>query len=51
VLVGVFRQTRRGLKLNDTHQLLDYADDVNILDGSINTIRKNTEALLITSNG
>jgi hypothetical protein len=37
------------LKLNETHQLLVYADDVNMLSGSIHTIRKNTEALLITS--
>jgi hypothetical protein len=30
-----------GLKLNGTHQLLVYADDVNIMDGSIHTVRKN----------
>jgi hypothetical protein len=30
------------LKLNVTHQLLVYADDVNILGGSIHTVRKNT---------
>jgi hypothetical protein len=38
-----------GLKLNDTHQLSVYADDVNILGGSIHTSRKNREALLIAS--
>ena len=36
-----------GLKLNDTHQLLVYADDVNILGGSMHTIEKNTEALVV----
>jgi len=28
------------LKLNDAHQLLVYADDVNILGGSVHTIKK-----------
>jgi hypothetical protein len=28
-----------GLKLNGTHQLLAYADDVNILGGSVHTVR------------
>jgi len=35
-----------GLKLNGTHQLLTYADDVNILGGSIQTLKKNAEALV-----
>jgi len=30
-----------GLKLNDTHQLLAYADDVNILGGSVHTLKEN----------
>jgi hypothetical protein len=40
---------QEGLKLNGTHQPLVYADDVNRLGGSIHTIRKNTDALLIAS--
>jgi len=35
-----------GLKLNGTHQLLAYADDVNILGGSMNTLKENAEALV-----
>jgi hypothetical protein len=35
-----------GLKLNGTHQLLAYADDVNILGGSVHTVKKSVEALV-----
>jgi len=35
-----------GLKLNGTHQLLAYADDVNILAGSMHTLKENAEALV-----
>jgi len=35
-----------GLKLNGTHQVLDYANDVNILGGSKHTLKENAEALV-----
>jgi hypothetical protein len=38
-----------GLKLNGTHQPLVYAYDVNILGGSVHTIKENAEALIVAS--
>jgi hypothetical protein len=38
------------IKLNGTHQILVYADDVNILGGRVQTIKKNAEALVVASN-
>ena len=38
-----------GLKLNGTHQLLAYGDDVNILGGSAHTVKENAEALLVAT--
>ena len=37
------------MKLNGTHQLLVYTEDVNILGGSVHTTQKNTEALTVAS--
>ena len=34
------------MKLNGTHQLLAYADGVNILRGSIQTLKENAKALV-----
>ena len=43
------RVNQDSLKLNGTRQLLVYAGDVNILGGSVHTIKKSTEALLVGS--
>jgi len=43
------RKAQGGLKLNGTHQLLAYADDVNKLGGSVHTIKENAEALVVAS--
>jgi hypothetical protein len=37
------------LKLNGTHQLLAYADDVNLLGDNIDIIKKNTGTLIDTT--
>jgi len=38
-----------GLKLNGTHQLLLYAESINMLGGSIHTVKENAEVLLVAS--
>jgi len=43
-----FKGNQDSLKLNGTHQLLIYADDVNILGGNVHTyIKKNTNAFIV----
>ena len=37
------------MKLNGTHQLLAYVDDVNILGGIAHTVKENAEALLVAT--
>jgi hypothetical protein len=48
--LGGFKQNQKGMKLNGTHHLLVYTHAINILGGSIHTIKKNTEALAVCSN-
>jgi hypothetical protein len=40
------QENQVGLKLNETHQRLAYADDENLLGENIDTIKKNTENVI-----
>jgi hypothetical protein len=43
------QENQVGLKLNRTHHLLAYVDNVNLLGDNIDTIKKNTETLIDAS--
>jgi hypothetical protein len=47
--IGKVQENQVGLKLNGTYQLLVYADDMNLLGGKINIIKKNTEIAIDAS--
>jgi sorting nexin-29 len=47
--IRTVQETQEELKLNGTHQLLAYADDINIVGENIDTIQKSTKALLDAS--
>ena len=40
------QENQEGFKLNGTHLLLIYATGVNILGGSVHTVKKNIEACI-----
>jgi hypothetical protein len=43
------QENQAGLKLNGTHQILSYADDVNLLENNIDTINKVTQTVIDAS--
>jgi hypothetical protein len=43
------QENQDGLKLNGTIELVVYADDVNMLGGSLHTIKKNKKTLVFSS--
>ena len=46
MLLGRYRKPTSGLDMNGTHQILAYADDVNVMGDDIRTIENNADVLL-----
>jgi hypothetical protein len=42
-------RSRKTLKLNGSHQPLSYADDDNLVGDNIDTVKKNTEIVIVAS--
>jgi Reverse transcriptase (RNA-dependent DNA polymerase). len=40
------QETRMGLDMNGIHQILTYADDINLIEDDIRTIERNTDVNL-----
>jgi hypothetical protein len=38
--IGRVQENQEGLKLNGTHQLLAYADDINVVGENVDTVQK-----------
>jgi hypothetical protein len=47
--ISMVQENQNGFKLNGTHQLLVYADDVTVLGGSVHTVQEDAEALVFAS--
>jgi hypothetical protein len=47
--IGRVQVNQNGLKLNGTYHLLVYPDDVNVFCGSVHTIEKNKDSLVVAS--
>jgi hypothetical protein len=47
--LGLSRKRRWEIKLNETHQLQVYDDDVNLLGDDVDAINKCTETLIATN--
>jgi hypothetical protein len=45
--LGRYEENQVGLKLNGTHQMLIFADDVDLLGDNTGTIKKNKETLTL----